>query len=256
MPEISQSNGGREVKVLITGASKGIGRAIALRLKDTYPLILHSSHPSTLGQTLELLGGGGHSVLCADFSDQYAVTEFLKRLKSDHGKDLYGVVNNAGASINKALMFQPENDIDHMLQVNMKVPVLISKTAFKMFQQRNRGVIINMSSIVGVLGNAFQSLYAATKGALIAFSRSLAKEAGKINCDPPNRVRVLSIVPGYIETDMTAAVPEAQHAEYLAQIPLHRSGIPEDVANLVNYLLSDQATFINGSVIPITGGQY
>ena len=166
------------------------------------------------------------------------------------------MVNNAGTSINKALMFQPEKDIDHLLQVNMKVPVLISKTAFKMFQQRNRGVIINMSSIVGVLGNAFQSLYAATKGAMIAFSRSLAKEAGKINCDPPNRVRVLSIVPGYIETDMTAAVPEAQQAEYLAQIPLHRSGIPEDVANLVNYLLSDQATFINGSVIPITGGQY
>lgn len=233
--------------VLVTGASKGLGLAIARKLSAEYNLILHASKPESFTSVIE-----GSHILCADFSDSEQIVEFCKRLKKEHGDSLYAVINNAGVTYDKPLYFQPEREIDAMLNVNLKAPTLISKTALKIFNPLKRGVIINMSSVVGTTGNAFQSVYAATKAGLVALSKSLAKEIAVIN--PEHQIRVLSVSPGFIETDMTAAIPEAEKEKYLKMIPANRFGKVDDVAETILFLLSDKASYINGTNIHINGG--
>jgi 3-oxoacyl-[acyl-carrier protein] reductase len=241
------------MKVLITGASRGIGRALALRLARRYTLVLHASSEDSLAAVwAELPEAERHHRLCADFSDPAAVRDFCRRLKSQHGDELYAVINNAGLALDKPLLYQPESDIDRMLQVNLKAPIAICKTAYKMFHARRKGVILNIGSCVGETGNAFQSIYAASKAGLVAFTKSLAKEAGLLLQE--HAVRIVSIAPGFIETAMTAAIPAAERQRYLGQIPAGRFGRTDDVAGLVAFLLSDDAAYINGSEIKINGG--
>ncbi len=235
-------------KVLITGASKGIGKAIARILAPHYDLILHASKPENLPPA-----GEGVAHLCADFSDPEQLAGFCSRLKKEHGDSLYAVINNAGITLDKSLIFQPEKDIDTLLQVNLKAPILICKTAFKLFNIRKSGVIINLGSCVGQSGNAFQAVYAATKAGLVALSKSLAKEAGSLNPDG-HEIRILSISPGFIETGMTDSLPETVKDQYLSNIPSRRFGLAEDVAELVLFLLSPKASFVNGSNMEINGG--
>ena len=234
-------------KVLITGASRGLGLAIANALNDDYCLILHAKKAEHIVHLKE-----GNYILEADFSKPEEVTSFCKALKDQHGKDLYAVINNAGISINKPLHFQPEKEIDTLIQVNLKTPIQIAKTAFKIFSIKQRGVIINMSSLVAETGNAFQTVYSATKAGMIAFSKSLAKEAGVLNEN--NQIRVISVSPGFIETEMTAAIPETEQKKYVENIPLKRAGKPEEVAQTIAFLISDKASFINGSNINVNGG--
>ena len=238
----------KKPKVLITGASKGLGRAMAEKLASDYSLILHASKPENIPLNL-----AGHNILCADFSDPAQVNEFCSKLKKEHGDDLYAVINNAGITLDKSLIFQPEKDIDLILQVNLKAPIMICKTAMKLFNLKKKGVIINVSSCVGQSGNAFQAVYSATKAGLVALSKSLAQEAASLNQDGHD-IRVLSISPGFIETDMTNILPEAEKAKYLSIIPSRRFGTPEDVAETVLFLLSEKAAFINGSNVDINGG--
>jgi 3-oxoacyl-[acyl-carrier protein] reductase len=139
-----------------------------------------------------------------------------------------------------------------MLNVNLRAPIMISKTAMKIFGLLNRGVIINISSVVGESGNAFQSVYAATKAGLVALSRSLAQEAAALN--ESHHIRVLSVSPGFIETDMTAIIPEKIKEKYLNLIPSKRFGNVDDVADTIAFLLSDKASYINGTNIHINGG--
>ena len=154
-------------KVLITGASKGLGLAMAKLLAKDYDLILHASKEENLPPLLP-----GQFSLCANLADKDELADFCKRLKKEHSETLYGVVNNAGIALDKSIIFQPEKEIDEMLSVNLKAPIMISKTAMKIFGLKKRGVIINISSSVGETGNAFQSVYAATKAGLVAFSKS------------------------------------------------------------------------------------
>lgn len=235
-------------KILITGASKGIGQAIAEKLSQQYTVILHASKPENLPAARE----GVHH-LCADFSDNSQLIDFCSRLKKEHGDSLYAVINNAGLTFDKSLIFQPEKDIDTIIQVNLKAPIMICKTAMKIFNAKKSGVIINISSIVAQTGNAFQAVYTSTKAGLIALSKSLAQEAAVLNQDGHN-IRVLSIAPGFIETNMTSALPEAEREKYLNRIPARRFGTPEDIAEQVSFLLSDKASFINGVNIEINGG--
>jgi 3-oxoacyl-[acyl-carrier protein] reductase len=236
-------------KVLITGASKGLGLAMSKVLNNDYCLILHASKPENITQYLE-----GNYVLTADLSNNEELKDFCKKLKSEHGDELYAIINNAGISLDKPLTFQPEKDIDKMLAVNLKAPIMISKTAFKIFGLKNKGVIINVSSCVAETGNAFQSVYAATKAGLIAFSKSLAKEAAALNHD--HKIRVLSISPGFIETSMTDAIPESEKEKYLKMIPAQRFGKAAEIAETVAFLLSEKAAYINGSNIDINGGLF
>jgi len=191
-------------------------------------------------------------LLCADFADDEQLSAFCKLLKNEHGESLYAVINNAGVTFDKPLNFQPEREIDTMLKVNLRAPILICKTAMKIFGLLNRGVIINVSSVVGESGNAFQSVYAATKAGLAALSRSLAQEAAALN--ETHNIRVLSISPGFIETDMTAAIPQPIKEKYLNMIPAKRFGGANEVAAAVAFLLSDEASYINGTNIHINGG--
>ncbi len=236
-------------KVLITGASRGLGLAIARRLNNDYCLVLHASRAENIGELIE-----GNYVLAADFSKPEELTEFCRRLKAEHSDDLYAIINNAGMTIDKPLIFQPERDIDTMIMVNLKAPILISKTAMKIFGLKNKGTIINVSSCVAETGNAFQSVYSSTKAALIAFSKSLAKEAAAIYQD--HQIRVLSISPGFIETSMTDAIPDTERESYLKMIPSQRFGQADEIAEAVAFLLSEKASYINGTSININGGLF
>ena len=236
-------------KVLITGASKGLGLAIARKLDPDYCLILHASKDENITELRE-----GNFVLAADLSNAEELNEFCKRLKSEHADDLHAVINNAGISLDKPLAFQPERDIDKMIMINLKAPIMISKTAIKIFGLKNKGVLINVSSCVAETGNAFQSVYAATKAGLIAFSKSMAKETGELY--QGHQIRVLSISPGFIETSMTDNIPEMHRDKYLKMIPAQRFGKPEEIAETVAFLLSDKASYINGSNIEVNGGLF
>lgn len=234
-------------KVLITGASRGLGLAIARALNDDYCLILHASKAENISSLKE-----GNFIMEADFSKPEEVSLFCKNLKALHGDSLYAVINNAGITIDKPLHFQPEKDIDKLIQVNLKAPIQISKTALKIFGVTQKGVIINVSSCVAETGNAFQAVYTATKAGIIAFSKSLAKEMGMLY--EKHNIRILSISPGFIETDMTAAIPLNEQDKYLSNIPLKRFGKTDEVAKAVSFLLSENASYINGSNIAINGG--
>ncbi|MDB5032361.1 SDR family oxidoreductase [Mucilaginibacter sp.] len=234
-------------KVLITGASRGLGLAISKKLSAEYSLILHASSPESF-TSIE----PGSQILCADFSHPDQLAAFCKQLKKEHGDTLYAVVNNAGVTFDKSLIYQPEQEITRMLNINLKAPIMICKTAMKIFGLNKTGVIINMSSVVGETGNAFQAVYSATKAGLVAFSRSLAQEVAALNHE--HTIRVLSVSPGFIETDMTTAIPEAEKEKYLKMIPAHRFGKADEIAETIAFLLSDKAAYINGTNLHINGG--
>jgi 3-oxoacyl-[acyl-carrier protein] reductase len=234
-------------KVLITGASKGLGLAIAKKLMPDYQLILHASKKESFTEAI-----ADAEFLYADFSKSDELAAFCKALKKEHGESLYAVINNAGVTFDKPLNFQPDREIDAMLNVNLRAPIMICKTVMKIFGLLGSGVIINISSVVGETGNAFQSVYAATKAGLAALSRSLAQEAAALN--ETHSIRVLSVSPGFIETDMTAAIPQNFKEKYLNMIPAKRFGTVDDIAEMIAYLLSDKASYINGTNIHINGG--
>ncbi|WEK20740.1 MAG: SDR family NAD(P)-dependent oxidoreductase [Candidatus Pedobacter colombiensis] len=234
-------------KILITGASRGLGLAISRKLSSQYELILHASSADSFTAIPQ-----NSQLLCADLSDAEQVANFCKQLKKEHGDTLYGIINNAGITFDNSLIFQPEKAIDTMLNVNLRSPIMICKTAMKIFSLNKQGVIINISSVVAETGNAFQSVYAATKAGLIALSKSLAQEAAALN--DTHQIRVLSIAPGFIETDMTDGIPETEKEKYLKMIPSKRFGKAEEIAELISFLVSDQSAYINGTNIHINGG--
>lgn len=234
-------------KILITGASRGLGLAIAQQLCKEYQLILHASAPASFSASVP-----NSELLCADFSDPEQLAVFCKKLKKDHGDSLYGVINNAGLTIDTSLIFQSEKVIDTLLQVNLKAPIMICKTAMKLFNLNKEGVIINISSVVGQTGNAFQAVYAATKAGLVALSKSLAQEAAALNDE--HQIRVLSVSPGFIETDMTDKLANEQKDRYLKMIPSKRFGRVEDIAEMITFLLSEKASYVNGTNIQVDGG--
>jgi 3-oxoacyl-[acyl-carrier protein] reductase len=234
-------------KILITGASRGLGLAISQKLSADYDLILHASKPESFTTDIP-----NSTTLCADFNDPAQLADFCKRLKKEHGDSLYGVINNAGVTFDKPLNYQPDREIEAMLNINLKAPIMICKTVMKIFSLTQQGVIINISSVVGESGHAFQSVYAATKAGLVALSRSLAQEAAELSQE--HQIRVLSVSPGFIETEMTDAIPAAIKEKYLGMIPAKRFGSVNDVAETIAFLVSDKATYINGTNIHINGG--
>lgn len=237
-------------QILITGASRGIGLAIVKMLANDYTLILHGRDSAALQSLVSELPGS-HCFIVADLSKKEELNQLCKELKKI-APDLYAVINNAGITKDKPLLFQSEDDMDELLAVNVKAPLMINKTVLKLLHSKGRGVIINMGSCVGEMGNAFQVAYAMSKAAVLSMTKSIAKEITALN--PDSKIRAVCVSPGFINTDMTANIDAATIAKYLQLIPSKRIGTSQEVASVVKFLLSEEASYINGVEIKINGG--
>ncbi len=236
---------------LITGASRGIGKAIALRMAREGASIaaVYAGNHEAAQKTAEEIQSLGVKVktYACDVSDFAATGELVKAVLADFGQvDI--LVNNAGITRDGLLLSMKEEDFDDVLNTNLKGAFHLTRHLYSHFMRKRRGRIINISSVVGLHGNAGQANYAAAKAGLIGLTKSIAKElAGRgVTCN--------AIAPGYIESDMTAAIPEKAREAILASIPAKKPGNPEDVAALAAFLAGDSASYITGEVIRIDGG--
>jgi len=245
---------GLENKVaLVTGGSRGIGRAVAIKLAHMGARVVvnYSSSAIEAQKTLQLMGeAGSNSIIMAfDVADEQAVEAAVERIKTELGS-LDILVNNAGISVDGLLMRMKGEDFDRQINTNLKGAFNCAKACSRHMMKNRWGRIINISSVVGQMGNAGQSVYCAAKAGLIGMTKALARELSSRN------ILVNAVTPGYIATDMTKDILAKAHDEICAQIPLKRVGNPEDIANAVAFLASNNADYITGHVLAVNGGIY
>ena len=236
---------------LVTGATRGIGRAIALRFAAegaNVAFTYKSQHEAaqSLVAEIEALGvlAKGYPSDAASFADAHAVVEDVKAV---FGR-IDVLVNNAGITKDGLMMRMDEAQWDAVIDTNLKSAFNYIHACTPVMARQRCGSIINMSSVVGLSGNAGQCNYAASKAGLVGLAKSIAKEMG------PRGIRANCIAPGFIATDMTSALPEAMRLEWEKQIPLRRGGTPEDVAGVAVFLASDLSAYVTGQVINCCGG--
>ena len=236
---------------LITGASRGIGRVIAENMaKAGYDIaICYSGNESAAQETISICKKYGVQAMYvkADVSNADDVANMYSEVKSLLGP-VNVLVNNAGITKDGLLLRMTEEDFEKVVAINLKGAFLCTKAAIKDMLKAKKGSIINITSIVGVTGNAGQANYSASKAGLIGFTKSVAKEYGS------KGITVNAVAPGFIQTAMTDSLPEEVKSAYLKQIPLGRFGTPEDVASVVEFLASEKAAYVTGQVIEVTGG--
>lgn len=236
--------------VLVTGAARGIGQAIALKLAaEGADLALCDLKEEWLSETASKVSELGRRVECysVDVSDAEAVKQAVSEIEADFGR-VDTLVNNAGITKDSLLMRMSEEDWNAVLDVNLKGAFLVTKAVMRGMMKRRSGSIVNIASVIGMMGNAGQANYAASKGGLIAFTKTVAKELAARN------VRANAVAPGFIRTRMTDALDEKTQQKMLELIPLKRLGEPEDVANVVLFLASELSAYVSGQVVPTSGG--
>jgi 3-oxoacyl-[acyl-carrier protein] reductase len=238
---------------LVTGSARGIGRAIAELFCAEGATVVVNDVGSDAGARETLAGleaaGGKGSVEMFDVSDAAQVDAGVKSILAAHGR-IDVLVNNAGITRDNLLLRMSEEEFDAVIRVNLKGTYLLTKTVTRHMMKQRSGKVVNISSVVGMMGNAGQSNYAAAKAGIIGFTKAAARELASRN------ITVNAIAPGFIQTAMTAALPEAVQKAFLAQIPLGRFAEPREVAELAVFLASDASSYITGQVVGINGGMY
>jgi 3-oxoacyl-[acyl-carrier protein] reductase len=238
---------------LVTGSARGIGRSIAEAFSAEGAIVVVNDVGNDAGarETLAAItgSGGNGTVEMFDVSDAAQVDAGVKNILAAHGRiDI--LVNNAGITRDNLLLRMSEEEFDAVLRVNLKGTYLLTKTVTRHMMKQRSGKVVNISSVVGMMGNAGQSNYAAAKAGIIGFTKASARELA------PRNITVNAIAPGFIRTAMTAGLPEAVQKTFLAQIPLGRFAEPQEVAELALFLASDASSYITGQVIGINGGMY
>jgi 3-oxoacyl-[acyl-carrier protein] reductase len=236
---------------LITGAGRGIGRATALKLGAAGAKIAVNYNASEAAAE-EVVGaiasaGGEARAIKADVSQSAQVDEMVNALVKEWGKvDI--LVNNAGITRDNLMMRMSQDEWDAVIDTNLRSAYFTTRAVLRPMLRNRWGRIISLSSVVGLTGNAGQANYAAAKAGIIGFTKSIAREVGGRN------ITANAIAPGFIQTDITAGLPETLKADMLKQIPADRYGEPEDVANAILFLASDLASYVNGQVLNVDGG--
>jgi len=232
---------------LVTGATRGIGAAIAQALAGAGATVVGTATSESGAKTItEALGGNGRGIVL-NIADEESVQAAIKDIQGNEGSPTI-VVNNAGITRDNLLLRMKAEEWDEVLSTNLSGAYRVSKACLRGMMKARGGRIINISSVIGVMGNAGQANYAAAKAGLIGFSKSLAREIGSRN------ITVNVVAPGFIDTDMTKVLPEAQRDSMLGKVPLGRLGEGEDIAAAVLFLASKAGAYITGETLHVNGG--
>ena len=237
---------------LVTGASRGIGRAIALQLGAQGATVIGTatseSGAQSISQALQDSGVQGAGMVL-NVCDADSVAATLERIQTEFGAPLI-LVNNAGITRDNLMLRMKDDEWFDVIDTNLHSLYRMSKAVLRGMTKARWGRIISIGSVVGAMGNAGQVNYAAAKAGLEGFGRALAREVGS------RSITVNAVAPGFIDTDMTRDLPEAQRDALLTQIPLGRLGQAQEIANVVGFLASEQASYVTGTTIPVNGGMY
>lgn len=232
---------------LVTGASRGIGAAIAMALAEAGATVIGTATSQAGADGIsKALGDKGRGIVL-NISDEDSVQAAIKNIQDGEGSPSI-LVNNAGITKDNLLMRMKEDEWNDVIATNLTGLYRVSKACLRGMMKAKRGRIINIASVIAVMGNAGQSNYAATKAGMIGFSKSLAREIGSRN------ITVNVVAPGFIDTDMTKVLPDEQRAAMLGQVPLGRLGEGQDIANAVLYLASGAGAYITGETLHVNGG--